>query len=274
MQGTRFITPEIKLSVLTEKYFKTDITLDEHVIVWLLGGESKVIQADTNLTFKAGDIFLIPRNQLTTVLNFPIDGMPHKAVAMHLSTERLKKFYSHFTAKNVNGWQHTIISYRNHTLLSSFLGSLLPYFDMPNTLPEQIADLKITEAITILREIDNSIDNILANFDEPHKVDLISFMEKNYVFNMPLEKLCYLTGRSLSTFKRDFSKIFKTTPQRWLTQKRLELAYYHIVEMNRKPIDIYFEVGFENLSHFSFAFKKKFGLSPTGFIDRKMNTSS
>ncbi len=42
------------------------------------------------------------------------------------------------------------------------------------------------------------------------------------MFNMSLEKFGYLTGRSLTTFKRDFFKTFKTTPQRWLTQKRLE----------------------------------------------------
>jgi AraC-like DNA-binding protein len=28
--------------------------------------------------------------------------------------------------------------------------------------------------------------------------------------------------------------------------------------------DVYLDVGFENLSHFSFAFKKQFGYSPTG----------
>jgi AraC-like DNA-binding protein len=31
----------------------------------------------------------------------------------------------------------------------------------------------------------------------------------------------------------------------------------------RKAADIYLEVGFENLSHFSYAFKKQFGYSPS-----------
>lgn len=83
------------------------------------------------------------------------------------------------------------------------------------------------------------------------------------MFNMPLEKFGYLTGRSLTTFKRDFHKAFNSTPQRWLTKKRLELAHYQLNEKNKKPVDIYYETGFENLSHFSFAFKKQFGYSPT-----------
>ena len=83
------------------------------------------------------------------------------------------------------------------------------------------------------------------------------------MFNLPLEKFGYLTGRSLTTFKRDFSKVFRLTPQRWLTQKRLELAHYMLIEKKKKPIDVCYEVGFENLSHFSYAFKKHFGYSPT-----------
>ena len=91
-------------------------------------------------------------------------------------------------------------------------------------------------------------------------------MQKNFMFNMSLEKFSYLTGRSLTTFKRDFKKAFDTTPQKWLTQKRLELARFKLTEQKKKPIDIYFEVGFENLSHFSFAFKKEFGINPRELI--------
>ena len=83
------------------------------------------------------------------------------------------------------------------------------------------------------------------------------------MFNMPLDKFGYLTGRSLTTFKRDFKKAFNTTPQTWLTQKRLELAHYQLMQKKRKPVEVYLETGFENLSHFSFAFKKHFGYAPT-----------
>jgi len=94
----------------------------------------------------------------------------------------------------------------------------------------------------------------------------VSYMEKNFMYNLPLEKFGYLTGRSLTTFKRDFKKAFNTTPQRWLTQKRLELAHYQFAEKKMKPIDVCYEVGFENLSHFSFAFKKHFGYAPSELL--------
>ncbi|WP_310588300.1 helix-turn-helix domain-containing protein [Dyadobacter sp. CY345] len=90
--------------------------------------------------------------------------------------------------------------------------------------------------------------------------------------NMLLQKFSYLTGRSLTTFKKDFYKIYKITPQRWLTQRRLELAYYHLAKKSRKPVEVYLETGFENLSHFSFAFKKQFGITPTELASGERQT--
>ncbi len=162
--------------------------------------------------FRAGDIFLILRNQLATIINYPKDGQPHKSVVMHLTIERLREFYANLNVKPEISVMQKIRSFDKHPLLESCLASLIPYFDIQEKFPENIASLKITEAISILRTIDKDIDNILANFDEPYKIDLSSFMEKNFMFNMPLEKFGYLTGRSLTTFKRDFYKIYHVTP--------------------------------------------------------------
>jgi AraC-like DNA-binding protein len=261
----KYITDDIKLSCYEDKFFKSDITFDQHMLVWFLSGETKIVQADATYVFKKGDIFLMPRNQLATIINYPKDGQPHKTVVMHLSVERLKAFYANLNIQPVTSNSAKIRCFNNHLLLESCLASLMPYFEMKD-IPADIASLKITEAISIIRTVDRGVDNVLANFEEPGKIDLASYMEKNFMFNLPLEKFGYLTGRSLTTFKRDFKKLFHTTPQRWLTQKRLELAHYHFVEKKMKPKEVCYEVGFENLSHFSFAFKKHFGYAPTALL--------
>jgi AraC-like DNA-binding protein len=260
----KYITPDIKLSTYDDKLFKTETVFEFHMLVWFISGETKIIQADKSYIFKAGDIFLIPRNHLATIINYPKDGLLHKSVVMHLTKEHLKDFYSTIQIQEKNIREEVKIhSFEKHPLLESCLASLIPYFDMKESFPENIAALKITEAISILRAIDKNIDHVLADFEEPGKIDLVNFMEKNYMFNMSLERFGYLTGRSLSTFNRDFRKIFQTTPQRWLIQKRLQLAHYHLTQKSKKPSDIFMEVGFEDLSHFSFAFKKQYGFSPS-----------
>lgn len=261
----KYITEDIKLSCYQDKFFKSDIMFEHHMLIWFISGETKIVRAEGTYLFQKGDIFLIPRNQLATIINYPKDGQPHKTVVMHLTTEWLRNFYARLNVRPATADTERIRHYSHHPLLESCLSSLIPYFGMQD-LPEDIAHLKITEAVTILRSIDTSIDNILANFEEPGKIDLADYMERNFMFNLPLEKFGYLTGRSLTTFKRDFKKAFATTPQRWLTKKRLNFAHYQFVEKKKKPIDVCYEVGFENLSHFSFAFKKQFGYAPTELL--------
>ncbi|MCE7044620.1 AraC family transcriptional regulator [Dyadobacter sp. CY312] len=266
----KYITEDIKLSCYEDRFFKSDIMFEHHMLIWFISGETKIVQADATYIFKAGDIFLIPRNQLATIINYPKDGKPHKTVVMHLTTERLRDFYADRVMSTVASESKRIYTFSAHPLLESCLASLIPYFELEE-LPEDIASLKIREAVSILRVIDKDIDHVLANFKDPGKIDLADYMEKNFMFNLPLGKFSYLTGRSLTTFKRDFTRAFNVTPQRWLTRKRLELAHYQFVEKRKKPIEVCYEVGFENLSHFSYAFKKHFGYAPTKLIGQSVS---
>ncbi|HEY9048137.1 MAG TPA: helix-turn-helix domain-containing protein [Ohtaekwangia sp.] len=262
---TYYISPEIKLSNNNNKTFRTEVLFEHHVLVWLMAGTSKIIQAGVSYSFQPGDIFLLPRNRVTTVLNTPGD-LSHKAVAMLLSVHQLRDYYDNQPfARLMTRTANKVYHFTGHPLLESVMSSLDPYFDLREELPAQLATLKIKEAISIIRMLEPQVDGILTNFDTPGKTDLTKFMETHFMFNLPLEKFGYLTGRSLSTFNRDFRKTFNATPQKWLTRRRLELAYHQIAVYKRKPVDVYLEAGFEDLSHFSFAFKKLFGYPPTSF---------
>lgn len=264
---TRYIAPEIKLSSCNDKVFSTEVLFDHHVLVWLMAGETRIIQAGISHTFQAGDIFLIPRNRVTMIVNSPADGQAHKAVAMVLTVKRLREYCATATSKqSMIPAINRVFHFKSHPLLASCMSSLVPYFDMHEELPPNIASIKIDEAITVLRMLEPEVNGILCNFEMPGKIDLVNFMETHFMFNLPLEKFGYLTGRSLSTFNRDFRKIFATTPQKWLTKRRLELAHHQITAYMRKPVDVYLEAGFEDLSHFSYAFKKLFGYPPTAFV--------
>lgn len=258
---------EILMGCIEENYFKDEFILENHSFMRIISGEMKVIQAKNSYTFSAGDTVLIPRNELATFIKYPKDGKEYKSVLITLNLERLKKFYAKIPAVNLDNTSKQVISFKQNPLLDSFFTSLIPYFEVNSDFPAKLISIKIDEVLTILRSIDKNLDGLLANFSEPEKINLVDFMEKNFMFNMPIEKFAYLTGRSLTTFKRDFKKAFQDTPQKWLTQKRLELAHYQLLQKQRKPNDIYVEVGFENLSHFSFAFKKQFGYPPTKVLN-------
>ncbi len=88
-------------------------------------------------------------------------------------------------------------------------------------------------------------------------------MNKNYKCDLTVEEFAHYTGRSLSTFKKDFAQIFNLTPSRWIVKRRLEEAKCLMEKLGKQPADVYLEVGFKNLSHFSTAFKREFGVSPS-----------
>lgn len=266
---TRYLSTDIKLSCIEEKTFRAEVQLEHHSLVWIISGETKIVLADSTYIFKAGDIFLFPRNQLATNINYAKNGLPHKAIAMHFTIKRLQDFYAKNKPAPGQVYPHKIRIFEKHPLLENCLASMLPYFDLKVPVPENLITIKIEEAVNILRLIDKNIDGLLANFDKPGKIDLAGFMEQNYMFNMTMDKFSYLSGRSLTTFKRDFKNLYHTTPQKWLTQKRLELAHYQLSEKKRKPSEVYVEAGFENLSHFTYIFKKHFGYTPTELTAQK-----
>lgn len=93
------------------------------------------------------------------------------------------------------------------------------------------------------------------------KIDLRDFMEKSFKSDMSMSEFARASGRSLSTFKRDFKKMSDLSPERWLTDRRLR-ASLEMLKRGKRVTDTCFDVGFKNVSHFSAIFKKKFGVTP------------
>lgn len=253
---------EIVLACSEDNHYKGEIILEDHSLVRVVSGELKVLQADRKYTFTAGDTILFARNQLATLIKYPKDGRLYKAVVIRLTTSYLRDYYTKKELGSLLPYSSGILPLDKNPLLESYFASVIPYFELETKLPERLVAIKLEEALEILRSVNTNIDSILSDFSESGKINLADYMEKNFMFNIPIEKFSYLTGRSLTTFKRDFKKAFHTTPQKWLTKKRLELAHYQLSERRRKPVEVYYEAGFENLSHFSFSFKKHFGYSP------------
>ena len=147
-------------------------------------------------------------------------------------------------------------------LLQGYFLSLLPYVEEWKNVSKKLSSLKVNEAIELILHLRPDLQSFLFDFADPHKQDLEAFMLKNFHYNAPLEHFAKLTGRSLTSFKREFAEIFRTPPGTWLKEKRLSEAFYLIKQKSQKPQDIYLNLGFENLSHFYTAFKQKYGMTP------------
>jgi AraC family transcriptional regulator, exoenzyme S synthesis regulatory protein ExsA len=224
----------------------------------------KVNTANQVHTFNEGDFYFFRRNHLAKFTKqLPENNAPFKSIAVLFDQDTLRKFSTDYKY-NASGRQlnhGAFMPLKSSVLLKNYITSLLPYLE-EDTQPA-LVNLKVNEAILLLLKELPLAKEVLFDFGDPGKIDLEEFMHKNFTFNVELKRLAYLTGRSLATFKRDFEKIFSTSPSRWLLQKRLQEAYYLIKEKGRRPSDVYLEVGFESIAHFSYSFKKMFGVNPS-----------
>jgi len=247
----------------------------DHALGIMLSGESHYFSNEGTFVMKEGTMCLMRRNQLFKKLKKTgPNGEPPSLISIFLDQNALHQYAAENNIPKRSGYKDkAMIDLTGNVFLKGFFDSLLPYIDNPKKLTAKIAELKTWEAIELLLQTGDVFQNFLFDFQEPYKIDLETFMNHNYKYNIPLSSFAKLTGRSLSTFKRDFTKIFDTTPEKWLQQKRLEQAHYLISKKKLRPSEVYLEVGFENLSHFSFAFKKLFGLTPTELTEQKKNIS-
>ncbi|MEH2245236.1 AraC family transcriptional regulator [Nostoc sp.] len=70
-------------------------------------------------------------------------------------------------------------------------------------------------------------------------------------------------GLRLRTLQRGFQRLFSTTVFGYLTDKRMERAKCWLREGNRTVLEVAIMTGYSNPTHFSVAFKRKFGISPS-----------
>jgi AraC-like DNA-binding protein len=238
--------------------------IPEHVFSYQIAGTLTVKDGDKEYISKEGDFRLSRRNLLVKFIKQPPANGEFKAISVYLDQETLRDFsmeYGYKAEKRVD--DDTVLNLKPDPLYKSYIESLLPYHNSNHPINNELQSLKLKEVILILLQANPELKDVLFDFSEPGKIDLEAFMNKNFHFNVQLKRFAYLTGRSLATFKRDFERIFHISPSRWLLKRRLQEAHYLIKEKGQPPSEVYLELGFEDLSHFSFAFKKTYGIAPS-----------
>jgi AraC family transcriptional regulator, exoenzyme S synthesis regulatory protein ExsA len=165
-----------------------------------------------------------------------------------------------------------VIRIDSNTTVQAFFHSMMPYFEAGRKPDRALLELKFKELILTIA--DNPANGELLSYfssllQQPQHVSLQRVMEDNFCFNLKLEEFAKLSSRSLSAFKRDFQRLCKTSPGKWLMEKRLNHAWHLLTNMGRTVSETAFESGFESASHFSRAFRQRFGRSPASLLRGK-----
>lgn len=239
----------------------------EHVLVYLYSGEQIIEDRNKKIKLQAGDCAFIRRDHRLKMYKNSKGEDLYKGISLVFQRSVLRDFYSKINKseipRDIKVSDKKVFKLTPTPAIESLFQSLTPYFNSNVQPTESVVHLKLQEGIYALLNNNELLYPILFDFAEPWKIDLLEFLNHTYMDDLSMDQIASFTGRSLATFKRDFKKISSLSPQKWLIKKRLEMAYIKLKEENKKVQDVYIEVGFKNLSHFSTTFKKQYGVPPT-----------
>jgi AraC-like DNA-binding protein len=240
----------------------------EHTFIYVIDGIMNLYDGSEHRALQSGECCIARKNRLGRFNKITVDGKLEK-VFVFFDEAFLKRFQEKHKSKTTKFTSSsTLVNVNKNELLPHYIQSLAPYYNH-GKIKDAFADVKREELLIILLQQQPGLAGLFFDYGIPQKINIEEFMNRNFKFNVSIERFAFLTGRSLSAFKRDFKATFNSTPNQWLVQRRLQEAHFLIDKKNKKPAEIYLDLGFEALSHFSFAFKKKFGLTPTELKERK-----
>ncbi|WP_300904295.1 AraC family transcriptional regulator [uncultured Alistipes sp.] len=242
----------------------------DYALNYVRSGEMVLDNGRERIRVGKGECVFIPRDHHVTFYKRPCDGERYCGIFLSFTRAFLRRMYALFGQRDVAPatpkLEARVMKLPATAELASLFGSMTPYFD-PEVKPRgDFMQLKMQEGLLALLHIDERFGPLLFDFNQPWKIDILEFLEENYMCEFTMEELAHYTGRSLATFKRDFRKISDLTPGKWLVRRRLEEAYARMKEGGCKVVDVYAEVGFKNASHFSTAFKRHYGVSPSALF--------
>lgn len=248
---------------------KGSFFLKDHLLLYVKTGKYTVRFRDREYTVRNNEMVFLHKSML---IEYDKSGEPGSEYTLDymmffLNERLLQEFVQFADVKPMDPVSDvvpvSIIAIND--LTRTYFESLQPYFDNPGQVSDGLVKIKLMELLFHLAE---SNERFLYQLLQPESNDhnrIDRIMEENFTNPVSLHDLAYLSGKSLSTFKRDFQAIYHTSPLKWIRNRRLDKAEKMLLETTLSVTDICYSTGFENIAHFSRVFKLRFGLAPSEF---------
>lgn len=226
---------------------------DDFLFLYVYSGEGTMCVVGKDYPLSKGFGWLLSRNEQMTFHTGAFMQVIYIRISDAAVTEYLLRAASPVASvanKGMNDEDAHIQLVSNHVLLQGLVSGIEAGIDNNFRANEPLTYLKIQECIHVLTCLSPGLHNWFSRMNSLLKINLKDFMECHYKDNLPLEQLAQASGRSLSTFRRDFKNEFGTTPGKWLLARRLEEAYVLITQKNIRASAFLLDLGFESFPHF------------------------
>lgn len=254
------------------------------VIGYILNGEKYVYYDDKCYKFSQGDLFFLGMGCHYTK-NIPAQGHPYEQILVRYTSEELQRILLHlniaYKLNITNNHQCDDCRTLNHATMPGWSSIRRFFSHIDDCLTEgsllddpTAENLKMTELLyLIVSHGDCCIKSKLLGNVDAARDNLQQIVYSNIFSDISVEEIAKRCNRSLTSFKKEFFRIYGTSPHQWLIRQRLIHARLLLISTDKAIAEIGTACAFPNTSHFIKLFRKQYGMTPatsaTGIADPK-----
>ena len=253
---------------LNEPFEKHSTILKDNLMLILLNGKRVLKTKEKSFEGNAGDILFVKSK--TAVESEVFDDVEkYGALIFQWNDKFIYDFIkeNRLELSNISESLENIFQIIPNEMLKYSSDTFIPLFLCDEKIDESIIKHKLEEMLLLLlnSDSDGSFKSFLKTLSNDKQIDLKTKIEEHLNHFENVEEISAKVGIPLNDFRKEFSKIYGTVPQKWLIKKRLETAKILLTYDNKNISQVCTEVGYSNLSWFISQFKKEYGITPKQF---------
>ncbi|MEG2612929.1 MAG: AraC family transcriptional regulator, partial [Alistipes sp.] len=236
-------------------------TLSRYAIGYVLRGTKYIYDGDRRVRLSRGDVFYLGIG-CHYIENVPENGQPFEQILIYYTPLELQRILMHLNVTyglNISN-DHHCVECSNHSYVTlTGWSSLRNFFVNTNNYlrdeqfqhDETAENIKMTELIyNIISHNEGCLKSkILSNIDTA-KENFEQIVYDHIFKDVSIDDLASLTNRSLTSFKKEFRRLFHIPPHKWFIRQRLMHARLLLISTSLSVSQIGVQCTFPNTSHF------------------------
>ena len=252
------------------------LSLARMAIGYVLSGTKYIYCNDYSYSIEAGSVFVLDAGFHYEENIIGANGR-YEQIVFFLSSQRLQQtifglnmnyglsFASHHSC--IKCISRNFSSTKASTPIQNFFVGIDLSLRNSGMLHNDIGQcIKLNELIyLLLSEEDGCVRRKVLRASDADSGQFITTIYENIFKDISVETLAELTNRSLTSFKKEFKRLFDAPPHRWIIEQRLDRAKIMLASTSRTVSEIGAECAFTNISHFIKLFKQRYNQTPASY---------
>ncbi|MEQ8239160.1 MAG: AraC family transcriptional regulator [Cyclobacteriaceae bacterium] len=235
--------------------------LSQHALIYVMKGSLLVKTDYASSTVNSGQIVFLPIG-VYQFSELVLEGAQLETFTFFFDEKLARRFLGNVSLQKEKKEPEPLIV-NESAAIKSYLSFLLKNYS--DRTEKNATNWKLLELLNLIEKTDagEKLITRLNRAQNRKKYGIRLFVEKHFHLPLSIEDYAHLTGRSISTFHRDFKKQYAVAPKKWFLTKRMEMAKNQLIQQpTLKVAHLAISCGYDNTSHFIKAFQKEFGITP------------